>query len=383
MAVPAFGFSFGDSVNAIQLTARVTHALRASSTAPTECRNAVTFLETVEHTFRRVYDLQHLREDTEAFQQVQVCTQACCEQLVHILERIRRYDAVFATAPEVGAGGLRIRLRKNTAKVKWSLAIKEDLAGIIAAITPQISLLLQLANTDNVASMRQQQERIAETAQHNQLRLARVLRHLELDTCAGAEREDNTVTSAVPVVSLPRKRRAAGQIQPETVDATPPGIDTLTGDAERLLTLLAFCVWRLMSRFMLAMASLPQAPTTFLGSNITLTDGLGRTLRLPYEHFSDWSMILTRLTVAFRGCPGETKVARGNFVIYGTRDKSRRLHDFNWERNVRPGAKVFMVFVIKGQGFPLGHCPRCGCGNNIANHFGWVTWYVFLRVYSS
>lgn len=151
MAAPCFGFSVGDFISAIQLIIQVNDALRATSTIDADCRSAVTFLGTVQHTLQSVYDLPVPDENAEAFQQIRTCALLCCERVVNCLQRIRKFKVVLTEPTHSSvtkAAGLRARLKKNAAKVEWSLRVRDDLTEMQNAIKPQLSIMqlyLQLA----------------------------------------------------------------------------------------------------------------------------------------------------------------------------------------------------------------------------------------------
>lgn len=123
------------------------------------------------------------------------------------------------------------------------------------------------------------------------------------------------------------------------------------------------------------MGNISRTPSLLFDTNITLEDGLGRVMSLPYEHFSEYSMILARLRVAFEGCPGELKVAREQFSLHHIGSMAC-WGDFNWKTGLYPGAKIRMSFLILGVKASTGHCPRCGSVRKENGHAtsDWATW---------
>lgn len=113
---------------------------------------------------------------------------------------------------------------------------------------------------------------------------------------------------------------------------------------------------------------IPGRPSTALDSDIILTDGLGRILRLPFNHFQlSWELLLARLNVAFQDSPGKAHLQRGEYVFVSNSDYCAWfdgkgltcLDQTNWSF-VRPGAGLVMVMLDKDTSFSLDQCPTCG-----------------------
>lgn len=122
-------------------------------------------------------------------------------------------------------------------------------------------------------------------------------------------------------------------------------------------------MWRLLCQFIRGVSRLSRSPSLLLDTDIVLEDALGRVIRLPYEHFQDYSMVSTRLQVAFKDCSGEVKVAREEFhlAIKGVPVKSLGPDPHNWNR-IYPGARVRMYFHVLNSR----QCTSCGSEYDLA-----------------
>lgn len=379
MAAPCFGFSVGDFISAIQLVAQVTDALKASSSATTECQNAVVFLETVKYTLRRVLDTGTSSADVEACQQLRTCAQACCEQVVRFSQRVQKYEASFSTS-QTTQQNLRQKWRRGSSKVKWSLAVKEDLAELMTAVTPQLCVMQLFLQLQEASSARQWQVDILQTTRSTRAQMERLVATLEPDAVAGAEINSDSNFSMEPTALARRRQRpkiaARHDVWTEMTTFDASILQKMHNGIARLFLLFCLYAWQWIHRYLHAFTTMPQTLSMLLDTNITLTDALGRTLSLPHEHFSDWTMIMARLKVSFRDCTGEPKVRRGDFVIFHLQGRREMLHEGNWANDVLPGSKVIMAMVIGGQGYGVSDCPRCGSYSNRPDQAGWTTWYV-------
>lgn len=388
MASP-FGFSAGDVLSAVNIIKQVIEALRSSSTAADESASALVTLNTVRIALQMVRDTEMTTTDGDAFRQLQECAKTCSERVLDFSQRIEKYNTALG-ARQDGQQSFRQMLERNTTKVRWTLAVKDDLDDLMASLTPQLATMQLLLSIKEASSMRlwhadllHLTRSVQAQTRSIQSQMDRGVARLEPDTVAGAERKDGDYPYGTLTRSSPLDR---GKLQAGTMPkyhewpptGQPPDMMELKRCLEQLLVMLAMCLWHWIPRFCHVLRALPRSPTTVLDTNITLTDALGRVHNLPYEHFSDWSMVVQKLVVAFKGCVGEEKIHVGRYVIYSTQGRCELLSESSWERTVRPGTKTVMAMVVSGQGFDLNQCPRCGCHSNTAHETGWATWCVIF-----
>jgi hypothetical protein len=167
----------------------------------------------------------------------------------------------------------------------------------------------------------------------------------ERDATAGAERERSSLSVCNnPTGSNSDRSTSSSNTAIRHSSPTPQGLKT-----DALFTLL-MASWHWIRRMTLAASTISSTPTAILDSNIILTDALGRTLRLPFEHFSDYSMIQARLKVAFRDCAGEVDVHDSNYALFRQDRREEIANESAWSRSVAPGTKFVMaILVSKGK----------------------------------
>lgn len=124
-------------------------------------------------------------------------------------------------------------------------------------------------------------------------------------------------------------------------------------------------------------------------NNITLTEALNRKKLLPYEYFRNWSILEPWLRREFETCPGESRVARGDFAIFKQLSSKvgAQIHPSDWERSIFPGDRVVMSIylsrhtlqlVMSGRFFRK--CGRCGAKfPNVRDFAEWIAWYVCIE----
>lgn len=121
--------------------------------------------------------------------------------------------------------------------------------------------------------------------------------------------------------------------------------------------------------------TLLKSPRLLSSNGITVTDALNRTKLLPYEYFSNWSLVQPWLESTFKDLPGESRVRRGEFEMFvATRNGTVPvIRGESWKRSVFPGDQVVMsmqTFMMKRN-----KCTRCG--HAIPYQVGkrdWVEW---------
>jgi hypothetical protein len=95
---------------------------------------------------------------------------------------------------------------------------------------------------------------------------------------------------------------------------------------------------------------------------IIFTDVLGRTQSLPYQQFKDWEVVEAMLKCQFRDLPGEQRVLGGRYHVLNAKRKGLIIDKNRWGRSVFPGSQITMSVILTTEAFPVGICPRPGCG---------------------
>jgi hypothetical protein len=121
-----------------------------------------------------------------------------------------------------------------------------------------------------------------------------------------------------------------------------------------------------------------KTPRLLSGNSITLTDALNRKKLLAYEFFRTWSILDPWLRREFETCPGDSRVARGDFAIFKqfSSKVGAQIHFSDWERSVFPGDRVVMSIQVRRSKIRSGKCGRCGAKlPDGRDYTEWNAWY--------
>ncbi|KAK3114907.1 hypothetical protein LTR53_006281 [Teratosphaeriaceae sp. CCFEE 6253] len=319
----AFGFSVGDLLAGANLIVKATKALRSSGTAVSECESGIIFLQAVEESLRGVYELQDAEGEAAVPQRIRSLAEDCCKQASKVLSRIEKYQDRMVPLDIGGEPSKRWKrvLTKQQAKVEWALVIKKDLVDLMGAIHMQLDglqMFLQQRAVRKIAVLAERQDILIADTRTMHAHIRPVLPRSEPDTVAGAERGDRPPSYGRVVEQASIKIGQEGQSQvSRSRDSFAPASTVITAD--QVISSLAMYLWQSLEQLVRAMTRMPMQPTLVLDTNIELQDALGRTLSLPYEHFSYWPCVVARLESAFDSCAGEMKVWRNQFAIFTKR----------------------------------------------------------------
>lgn len=154
MVVPAFGFSAGDFIAAINLLTKVAKSLREATGATAEYRQATADLNHVLSVLRTVQSLDDSKAPRHIVDKIQLCSHACYVPLASFLEKLKKFD-ILSAVPGRRAPGLR-SLARGSRKVQWALLIEEDIKKLHASLAPQlavIEILLQLSSVEQLSGI--------------------------------------------------------------------------------------------------------------------------------------------------------------------------------------------------------------------------------------
>ena len=167
MVVPAFGFSFGDFINAVQLINRTAKALRETDGAAAKYQQAAIELDSLRHVLRRVQPLRPNTGNVETMEKIQLCGLACYLPLSRFVKKIERFETRLGrNGGSQGTNGVARWISRSGQKVQRAVAVEEECMKLKASITPQmhaIEVLLQLESLERIDDLNQTP---AETCEH-------------------------------------------------------------------------------------------------------------------------------------------------------------------------------------------------------------------------
>ena len=140
----AFGFSAGDFLAAIELTIRISKALRESGGATTECRLLIQDLQSLEQILELLQALRSLEGSLSHVNAIRGMALTC---IVPLKEFASKIDKSYNH--DMGIGQSRYAFVRGAKKVQWAVFATEEVAkfrAVIIAKVASISLLLGIFN---------------------------------------------------------------------------------------------------------------------------------------------------------------------------------------------------------------------------------------------
>lgn len=139
--VPAFGFSVGDFVSAIDLTIKIGRALRETGGASTECRMVIQDLQNHQQILELLKEFKPAGGSLSHVNAIKGVALTCLVPLREFAEKIDRNYGSIATASSSSDQFF----RRGGKKAKWAIFATEEVAKfrtILAAKVASIGLLL-------------------------------------------------------------------------------------------------------------------------------------------------------------------------------------------------------------------------------------------------
>ncbi|MCJ1265253.1 hypothetical protein MMC22_005128 [Lobaria immixta] len=362
MATPAFGFSVGDFVSAINLVNKVRKSLKDAGGAASEYQSAVIELENLATTLSHLEALQPNEDNIQHVNAIRAMAMACQFPLEEFRRKMTRYES------SLGPLARQKSLYTIGQKTKWSVMFAEDvekLRALIAAKHVSINLLLGMQTSKTLskmgAEMRSSVQRLEEKiAEHHtilytvqgrtqsmddRIKLAQAADHEILKSIhTGVDRMDLSVVQA----------RHFGQ---QIMDY----LNSFSGKIQGLLRAILQSNLQTYQLMLQMQQNISPRPTNLLESNIRFEDALGEIKELPYEYFRHWEPFEGFLRAHFRHKPGESKIVNSQYYIIDSANKEAIIKKDHWTRYIREGSTVSMSMIMSYIKLQSGICPRPGC----------------------
>jgi hypothetical protein len=271
------------------------------------------------------------------------------------------------------ATGTQIRnLERNTEN------LSAQLNGIRGAMTSQVNQLESLTQACSTIQDSNQAQLSTSTRQHGEVcsRLDAITSKINLSMVTELAPDFSQTPDSQS--SLPGARHVHFRLT-DTINNQIRFLLHAIGSLGALVAVLYAFLLPILQAQLRTCVTIMKTPRLLSGNNITLTDALNRKNLLPYEYFRNWSILEPWLRREFETCPGESRVARGDFAIFKqfSSKVGAQIHPSDWERSVFPGDRVVMSIHVSRGTIGCGRCGRCGAiwpdGLSGAE---WDAWYV-------
>ncbi|KAK5132725.1 hypothetical protein LTR08_008691 [Meristemomyces frigidus] len=369
MPVPAFGFSVGDFIAAIEFSVKVIQALRDSQGAISQYEQRIVQLEGLLDVLQRLQALRPTATNTDLIRRIHSSSYACSIPVRNFVTKVEKFD------PHLGRhyspSSFAKKVTSGVQKVQWALVVEPALAKLEVRITPymhEVEILLLLDGLDRVSAL---DDRTEQSLKYIRSAITR-LDDLQAVAANLASKDDIArVAHCVAMQGQQHKSDVESLLQAMQAESRKRA-SAMHELREGLKALFLFfaCMLLPLQQFASSGLTMAKSITWVLDSNIHLQDALGRPFSLPYQYFRHWSVLENLILCEFNGHPGEGKVRRNeyslmapsNYKVAGSQNDARRpmlrvIAAADWGSTVQPGDTIMMSMLLKPT--KQGCCPRC------------------------
>ncbi|KAF5597656.1 hypothetical protein FPCIR_3540 [Fusarium pseudocircinatum] len=405
MTVPAFGFSAGDFVSAVNLIVDITKALRNTGGAAGDYLQVLADLnllkEVLSHLQQQQTGATRQRSSNPFAEHARKQADLTLSTPANFLDLISKFDA--SLGPQRSSAWYRGVGRK----AQWALVYSKHVDDIRSRIGTQIqtlNLVTQLQEddrngldelTNQLNTIRVQNERVITHLQERRIISIEELREqLSLLNLQDDEHRPDSVPALVEVVE---GLQSSPNHQPAVVDLEEPAINLTRGGEDQLIqhemvslqeettqTLLPKLLravtrdlhslimkaWLLfpglMRHYSRLCTSVSMPPLLVLAENISFEDVLGRQTTLQFDFFRHWANVDLFLNKQFENCPGQQYIARRQYFFLGADVATHKLTsnvEIAWQAMARPGCQISMSIkmIAEQKDVSEARCPSPDC----------------------
>ncbi|KAI9783622.1 MAG: hypothetical protein M1816_001213 [Peltula sp. TS41687] len=360
--VPAFGFSVGDFISAINLVKKVSKALKTAGGASSDYQLVSIELRGLKHVLRQLEALEPTEDNVSHVNAIRGMALACQLPLRDFLAKLEKYET------SMGPFANRISLLGAHHKAKWALSMAEDvekLRALVAGKVISINLLLATHSSQTMSRIESRGKRDHKDLMTKILEQRQSL-HL-LDDGIQAVTDQISQSQGSLETRLDVMSTTANNLQTSVMNLRGLGsqviafMGTFSAEFQVLLRKIIHTDQQMYNLLLQIQQRISASPTTTLQSNIKFEDVLGRTRELPYEYFRHWEPFEGFLRAEFKGIPGESKVLDGQYHILDSKRQCALISKEAWTQSVFPGADLTMSMIMAFVRSRSGSCPRPSC----------------------
>ncbi|KAF5685305.1 hypothetical protein FDENT_6299 [Fusarium denticulatum] len=405
MTVPAFGFSAGDFVSAVNLIVDITKALKNTGGAAGDYLQVLADLNLLKDVLSHLQQQQtgttRQRSSNPFAEHARKQADLTLSTLANFLDLISKFDA--SLGPQRSSAWYRGVGRK----AQWALVYSKHVDDLRSRIGIQIQTL-------NLVTQLQQDDRNGLDELTNQLNTIRVqneqvITHLQERRIISIEelreqlslldlRDDEHQPDRVPALpEVVEDSQLSPNNQPAVVDLEEPAINLTRSGGDQLIqhemvslqeettqTLLSKLLravtrdlhnlimkaWLLfpglMRHYSRLCTSVSMPPLLVLAENISFEDVLGRQTTLQFDFFRHWANVDMFLNKQFENCPGQQYIAKRQYFFLGADAATNKLNsnvEMAWNAMARPGCQISMSIkmITERKVVSEAKCPNPGC----------------------
>lgn len=375
--MPAFGFSVGDFIAAIELCNKISKALKDTDGASSDFANVAIELHGLENVLRRVVALDPNASNIEHVDAIRSLALSCQIPIQEFLAKLQAYESALGPIPT--------RKFQAGRKLQWAFHKVEEvnkMRALVSARTESINLRLAMHSSEALSRLEASSEHYDDVLVRldtHRLDLGRISNQME-----GTKKElsDQISATAKP---LQQKLEDVAQQSSDTrlsVVSLTAAFASLQGSfmGLRSMCLEMLAILQKLPTDLLAIireiqssnvqiyalllkiaSSVPASPTWLLSSNIRFEDALGVIWELPYEYFKHWEIFQSMLSCKFKDRPGERNIRSGRYFILNSKIPGEIVAKEDWNLVVQPGVHLYMSMGLVRFYNKSASCPRPGC----------------------
>ncbi|KAL9116952.1 MAG: hypothetical protein Q9187_006515 [Circinaria calcarea] len=332
MPAPAFGFSVGDFIAAINLVVKISKALKDTNGAATEIKDLLQELQQLELLLEQLKDLPP--ESSPSLSHLNAVRGMALSVQIPLRDFLGKMEKYRLAATSQSRSNL---LRGVGRKVQWIVTMQEDITQLRAVVTMKIvsvSVLLAMP-------MGKQIYRIQQSVAENRGALENALQDCN-ETKARLSQDIRETKNEI--------RRAGNKTRLDT---------------HRLLKICAGLrvgVERLERQRRLEFENEQRAMSTgrAIWAGVIQVRSSVNTLQVSISH-SAFLIFEKMLQCKFKGLPGESKVLQGEYHVMNTRPPYQIIPQQDWNRLIFPGSSLDMSILFLEFHSIEGQCPRLAC----------------------
>ncbi|KAJ9665093.1 hypothetical protein H2201_004753 [Coniosporium apollinis] len=354
MVTPAFGFSAGDFIAAINLIVKISKALNDSGGAASKYRMLLQELQQLQLILEQLQDLSPTSANSHShLNAVKGMALAIQMPLQEFLTKIEKYNSSMCGTSSSS------RWRTAPRKAQWAVLMQEEVCRFRAVITMKIvtiSVLLALPTAEALAQtdckVVEQQEFLKETK--------KAINDSKEEFLMPADSSESV--RAYASMSSVLKRRVVSRRT-----ANESSIVWLANFSKEVLDYLKRLhnsnieIYEALLRIQ---ESVSRAPSGLLSDDIKFVDALGRERSLPYAYFRHQEVFESMLRCEFKGFPGEEWVCDGEYAFRDARQPDRLISREECQCLLLPGVTLEMSMLLRRINVVRQRCPHAGCGGS-------------------
>ncbi|KAF5636747.1 uncharacterized protein FTJAE_5943 [Fusarium tjaetaba] len=408
MTVPAFGFSAGDFVSAVNLIVDITKALKNTGGAAEDYLQVLADLNLLKDVLSHLQQQQtgttRQRSSNPFAEHARKQADLTLSTLANFLDLISKFDA--SLGPQRSPAWYRGVGRK----AQWALVYSkhvDDLRSRIGTQIQTLNLVTQLQEDDRndlnelnsqLSMIRVQNDQVLTQLQERRIISIEELREqLSLldfqddehqpdnahtspqatenslsstshrTVVTDLEEPDGDVTAALGDQPSNPSQQDMTSVQEETTQTLLPKlIRAVTRDLHNLIMKAWLLFPGLMRHYSRLCTSISMPPLLVLAENISFEDVLGRRTTLQFDFFRHWANVDIFLNKQFENCPGQRYIAKKQYFLLGAdlaTNKPNSNVEIAWKAMARPGCQISMSIkmITEQQVVSDAKCPNPGC----------------------